>query len=150
MIENKSGLKWELIKVGNGEKPKPGQKVSIHYDIWFGKGTTTSNFNYDKNEYVDVLYDSTNDEKDPFSGPVDFEIGTRTPDDDQYKKGNSIAGLDEALLDMRVGAKRRLHIPSKLAYGKLGGSSFHTFHGYRAPPNCPLDMEIELVSIIGE
>ncbi len=107
MIENKSGLKWELIKVGNGEKPKPGQKVSIHYDIWFGKGTTTSNFNYDKNEYVDVLHDSTNDEQDPFSGPVDFEIGTRTPDDDQYKKGNSIAGLDEALLDMRVGAKRR-------------------------------------------
>ena len=68
MIENKSGLKWELIKVGNGEKPQPGQKVSVHYDIWFGRGTTTSNFNYDKNEYVDVLHDSTNDEKDPFSG----------------------------------------------------------------------------------
>ena len=78
MIENKSGLKWELIKVGNGEKPKPGQKVSIHYDIWFGRGTTTSNFNYDKNEYVDVLYDNTHDENDPFSGPVDFEIGTKS------------------------------------------------------------------------
>lgn len=147
MVENKSGVKWKLIGEGDGKKPKVGQNVSIHYDIWFGEGTTTSNFDYDKNEYVDVLHDCTHDEQDPFHGPVDFVIGERTPDDDQYKKGHSIAGLDEVLLDMKVGEKRQVHIPSKLAYGKLGGSSFHTFHGYRTPPNCPLEMEIEIVNI---
>lgn len=147
MKENKSGLKWELLSEGSGDKPKVGQTVSIHYDIWFGKGTTTSNFNYDKGEYVDIMHDSTRDERDPFHGPMDFKIGEHTPLDDTYKEGQSIPGLDEALLDMKLGEKRRLHIPSKLAYGKLGGSSFHTFHGYRTPPDCPLEMEIELVNI---
>ena len=47
---------------------------------------------------------------------------------------------------MRFGGKSRVLIPSELAYGVEGGSSFHTFHGYRTPPNRDLDMVIELVA----
>jgi len=147
MIINESGLEWEPVKEGTGDVPKTGQMVSVHYDIWFGEGTTTSNFDYDKNEYIDVLHDSTRDEKNPFHGPVNFKIGEHTPLDDTYKKGQSIAGIDEALLDMKVGEIRNLHIPSHLAYGELGGSSFHTFHAYRTPPHSSLKMKIELVKI---
>ena len=48
---------------------------------------------------------------------------------------------------MKVGEVRKIRIPSEKGYGELGGSSFHTFHGYRVPPHCPMDMEIELVEI---
>ena len=48
---------------------------------------------------------------------------------------------------MKVGSKSRLLIPSELAYGIEGGSSFHTFHGYRTPPNRNLDMIVELIEI---
>tara|TARA_Y100001963_G_C6663740_1_gene391754 strand:+ start:106 stop:567 length:462 start_codon:yes stop_codon:yes gene_type:complete len=146
-VINESGLEWELVKEGTGDKPTLGQTTLVHYEIWFGDGVSTSNFDYDKSEYVDVLYDTTRDEKNPFHGPVEFKIGEHTPLDDTYKKGQSIAGLDEALLDMKVGEVRNLHIPSDLAYGELGGSSFHTFHAYRTPPNSPLKMRIELVKI---
>jgi FKBP-type peptidyl-prolyl cis-trans isomerase len=48
---------------------------------------------------------------------------------------------------MKVGGKKRLIIPSDLAYGPEGGSSFHTFHGYRTPPHRNLDLVVELVEI---
>ena len=48
---------------------------------------------------------------------------------------------------MKVGGKRKLHIPAKLAYGELGASSFHTFHGYRTPPNRSMDIIVELIEI---
>ena len=145
-ITTKTGLRMLEVVLGEGERPIKGQTVSIHYEIWFGKGTTTSNFDYDNGKYVDVLYDSTHEDK-PFNGPIDIVIGQRTPEDDTYKKGDSIEGLDEALLDMKVGSKRKLIIPSNMAWGKLGASSFHTFHGFRAPPEMDITITIELVKI---
>jgi hypothetical protein len=34
-----------------------------------------------------------------------------------------------------------------MAYGDLGASSFHAFHGYRTPPNRGLDIIVELMDI---
>jgi len=139
-------LQMKKVHEGEGEKPVVGQTVSAHYEICFSKGTTTSNYDYESEEYVDELCDDTYEDK-PFNGPVDFVIGQETPKDDLYKKGDSIKGFDEAFLDMRVGEKRKLVIPPQLAYGNEGASSFHTFFGYRVPPKTGIRCALELVEI---
>jgi peptidyl-prolyl cis-trans isomerase A (cyclophilin A) len=141
-----SGLRMIGQHDGSGETPTIGDKVSIHYEIWLGEGTTTSNYDYSSEEYVDVMYDSTYEDK-PYSGPIEVVVGQHTPNDDTYTKGDSILGFDEALLEMQVGEKRKLFIPSELAYGELGASSFHNPFGYRIPPNQAISCAIELVEI---
>jgi hypothetical protein len=145
-ITTPSGLVMQILKDGTGHTPKRGDTISAHYIIYLGDGVGTSEYDYEKEEYVGSLIESTYEDK-PFSGPVDFVIGKRTPEDDHYSGGDSLVGLDEAFLDMRVGDKRRVFIPAKLAYGKLGASSFHSFYGYRAPPNADLDIVVEVVNI---
>ena len=145
-LVNDSGLRMVIQKTGEGAKPNLGDKVSIHYEIWLGKGTTSSNYDYGNEEYIDVMYDSTYEEK-PYNGPIDLVIGRYTPIDDTYTKGDSLVGFDEALLEMKIGEKRKLFLPSELAYGELGASSVHNPFGYRIPPNLSLACSIELVEI---
>jgi hypothetical protein len=141
-----SGLRMLLEKTGAGDTPNLGDKVSVHYEIWLGEGTTSSNYDYNNEEYVNVMYDNTYEDK-PFSGPIDIILGRLTPKDDTYSKGDSLLGFDEALLEMKVGEKRKLFIPAELAYGELGASSFHNPFGYRIPPGQPLSCAVELVEI---
>lgn len=65
--------------------------------------------------------------------PVAFQIGV----------GQVIAGWDQGLIGMRVGGKRRLIIPSSLAYGSTGRPPV-------IPPNTPLRFDIDLVAIAGK
>jgi len=142
-------LKMETLKEGSGESPKVGDVVLAHYEIWFGDGVGSSEYDYMNDVYKSNLSDSTYEDK-PFSGPVKFVVGRQTPKDDIYARGDSIKGLDQAFLDMRVGEKRKLFIPHMLAYGEEGASSFHTFHGFRTPPFQDLHMNVELVDILGD
>ena len=142
MITKESGLKIETIIEGEGEHPNVGDTAIIHYILYLGDGVSSSNYNYDDHSYIDELIDSTYE--DPFARPIKIIIGSETAKDGLFTEGNSIKGLDEALLEMKVGSKSRLLIPSELAYGIEGGSSFHTFHGYRTPPNRNLDMIVML------
>ena len=151
-ITTPTGLKMLEVISGTGRTPKFGYTVMMHYEYYLCEGMTSSNFDYDLNRYREdhtVIYDTTYEDK-PFSGPIDITIGKSTPKDDTYIRGDSIEGIDEALLNMKVGSKRKLIIPYCLAYGTEGASSFHTFHGYRVPPNSNLTMTIELVEIKNE
>ena len=145
-----SGLKITILRNGDGESPKMGQTVMMHYELWANEGVTSSLYDYDKKKYVDDISYSTYDEKNPFSGPIPIKIGSSTPKDDIYSKGESIEGLDQALMSMKVGDRWSLVIPAELGYGEEGASSFHTFHGYRAPPNQGIRCNIELVDIMEE
>jgi FKBP-type peptidyl-prolyl cis-trans isomerase 2 len=145
-IIKESGLRMVELVEGTGDIPAIGQRVSVHYEIFFGEGTSTSNYDEESETYVDASYDSTYEEK-PFNGPIDVVIGSYTPKDDIYMRGQSIKGFDEALTEMKVGGKRKLFIPAALAYGAEGASSFHTFFGYRIAPNRDLACTIELVEI---
>jgi FKBP-type peptidyl-prolyl cis-trans isomerase len=51
-----------------------------------------------------------------------------------------IRGMEQGLIGMRVGGKRRLVVPSRLAYGGAGKPP-------KVPPNAPLDFDVELASI---
>lgn len=90
-----SGLEYEIIKEGIGEKPKKGQNVVVHYTGWL-------NDNGQKGK----KFDSSVDRNQPF----EFAVGA----------GYVIKGWDEGVMDMKVGEKRTLIIPGNLAYGPGG------------------------------
>jgi FKBP-type peptidyl-prolyl cis-trans isomerase len=90
-ITTPSGLKYTILKVGKGAKPKQGQNVFVHYT-----GTLTNG----------KKFDSSRDRGEPFS----FKLG----------EGRVIPGWDEALSTMKVGEQRKLTIPPKLGYGAAG------------------------------
>jgi FKBP-type peptidyl-prolyl cis-trans isomerase FkpA len=106
-----SGLEMEDLVVGQGASPKVGQTVVVHYTGWLTDGKK---------------FDSSVDRGQPFR----FPLG----------QGRVIKGWDEGVASMKVGGKRKLTIPSKLAYGDKG------FPG-AIPPNATLVFEVELLSL---
>jgi len=103
------GLKVTDIKVGSGPMAESGSTVAVHYTGWLTDGTK---------------FDSSLDRGQPIS----FAIGS----------GQVIRGWDEGLKGMRVGGKRKLTIPSALAYGAEGRPPV-------IPPDATLVFEVELM-----
>jgi FKBP-type peptidyl-prolyl cis-trans isomerase len=99
------------LKVGKGPAAKAGDTVKVHYTGKLMDGTK---------------FDSSLDRDEPFS----FTLG----------EGGVIKGWDEGVVGMKKGGKRKLVIPSELAYGKRGSPP-------KIPPDAPLTFEIELLSI---
>tara|TARA_B100001123_G_scaffold378482_1_gene446616 strand:- start:542 stop:1372 length:831 start_codon:yes stop_codon:yes gene_type:complete len=86
-----SGLKYIDTIVGDGDSPKVGDKVVVHYTGKLDDGTK---------------FDSSLDRDKPF----EFTIGI----------GQVIKGWDEGVMSMKVGGKRTLTIPPELGYGERG------------------------------
>jgi FKBP-type peptidyl-prolyl cis-trans isomerase len=107
-------LKKEDVKVGNGPAAAKGDKVKVHYT---GRLLKTN-----------LKFDSSVG-KDPF----EFTLG----------EGGVIKGWDQGVVGMKVGGKRKLTIPSDLAYGKKGSPP-------KIPADAPLVFDIELLSIAGK
>jgi len=106
-----SKLKKDEMKAGTGTEAKSGNTVSVHYTGWLVNGTK---------------FDSSVDRGQPFS----FHLG----------KGEVIPGWDQGVQGMKVGGKRRLHIPSSLGYGPNGAPPV-------IPPNATLIFEVELLDV---
>ena len=91
VVTTPSGLQYTDLVVGKGPLPLRGQEVSVHYVGTLENGTQ---------------FDSSRDHGMPFS----FIIG----------RGSVIAGWDEGVMTMHVGGRRKLIVPSHLAYGDKG------------------------------
>lgn len=103
-------LQIQDIEVGIGRACKAGDIVSMHYTGWLINGKK---------------FDSSVDRNEPFV----FKLGT----------GQVITGWDMGIEGMLIGNKRKLTIPSKLAYGEFGAGSI--------PPNATLIFDVELLTI---
>lgn len=107
-----SGLKYIDIKVGTGVQAAKGRMVRIAFIGWVTK--TQLMFDY----------------RDPPS-PLAFHLGRPDP--------MIVRGLDEGVVGMRVGGKRRLIVPAKLGHGSRGTKLI--------PPNAELTYDVELVGV---
>ncbi|HEX9784801.1 MAG TPA: FKBP-type peptidyl-prolyl cis-trans isomerase [Opitutaceae bacterium] len=90
-IEMPSGMRYVVLKEGNGPRPRPRQRLKTLYEGSLLDGT---------------VFDKKLDPADAF----EFIIGAN----------QVIEGWEEAFMDMRVGEKRILIIPYALAYGLRG------------------------------
>ncbi|MSQ00860.1 MAG: FKBP-type peptidyl-prolyl cis-trans isomerase [Myxococcales bacterium] len=106
-----SGMKFFVLRPGTGASPQPGQTVGVHYTGWLTTG---------------VKFDSSVDRGTLFTFPAGV--------------GRVIKGWDEAVLDMKVGEKRQIHVPPALGYGAKGA-------GGVIPPQATLIFDVELVEL---
>ena len=110
-VTTASGLKYQDLKVGDGPSPTIGQTVTAHY---LGRLENENG--------------------------TEFNNSYTTGKPAEFKLGGVIEGWNEGLQTMKVGGKRRLIIPSRLAYGPRGRPP-------AIPPNANLTFEIELLGI---
>ena len=102
----------EDVLVGDGDGATKGSKVAVHYvGVSFSTGEE---------------FDASWNRGQPFK----FQLG----------KGNVIPGWDAGVLGMRVGGRRKLTIPSAMAYGARGA-------GGVIKPHEPLVFVVDLVSV---
>lgn len=109
MNRSTSGLYTLDQQVGTGLEAVAGRRVEVHYSGWFPDGT---------------LFD-TSQGGEPFL----FTLG----------QGRVIQGWEEGIVGMKVGGKRRLILPSDLAYGDRGAGGI--------PPRSVLGFDVELMSV---
>jgi len=128
MVELPSGLKYVITATKDGEKPKVGAKVKVHYAGYFTDGKM-----FDTN-YKDVAmdYQVYSEDRDKQNGytPFDTICGP---------EGRTVAGFKEGLMQMKIGDKAMLFIPAHLAWGAQGS-------GQVIPPNSDVIFEVEIVS----
>ncbi len=100
------------VVVGDGPEATPGAKVTVHYvGVAFRSGDE---------------FDASWNRGDPF----EFRLG----------KGQVIAGWDQGVAGMKVGGRRRLTIPSAMAYGARGA-------GGVIAPHEPLVFVVDLLGV---
>ena len=102
----------EDVVVGEGPEATKGSKVSVHYvGVAFRSG-----------EEFDASWNR--------GQPFQFKLG----------KGQVIPGWDQGVAGMRVGGRRKLTIPSAIAYGARGA-------GGVIKPHEPLVFVVDLLSV---
>lgn len=102
----------EDIVVGEGDEATDGRKVSVHYvGVAFSTG-----------EEFDASWDR--------GQPFEFKLG----------KGQVIPGWDAGVRGMKVGGRRKLTIPSAMAYGARGA-------GGVIKPHEPLVFVVDLLAV---
>jgi FKBP-type peptidyl-prolyl cis-trans isomerase len=113
------GLKYIDLTVGTGAVAHSLNNVTVQYTGWFTDGT---------------MFDSS---RAAGRSPFTFQLGT----------GAVIPGWDEGIAGMKVGGKRKLIIPSALAYGPNGQTDPNT-GAQVIPPDATLVFEVELLKAV--
>ncbi len=107
-----SGLKIAILQEGPGDEAKPGLATDVRYTAWVDGGR---------------IFDSTQQKKALFH----FVLGS----------GDALKGLDEGVVGMKKGERRRLTVPPALGYGEKGMESM------KVPTNATLIYDVDLVGV---
>jgi FKBP-type peptidyl-prolyl cis-trans isomerase len=110
-----SGLMYVVLQDGSGPTPVATDTVKVHYTGWLLTGSKDN--------------------------PFDSSVSRGQPA--EFPLNRVIKGWTEGVALMKVGEKRRLIIPSELAYGKPGRPPV-------IPPDSTLVFDIELLGIQGK
>ncbi|KAL8201816.1 hypothetical protein R6Q57_010963 [Mikania cordata] len=117
MVTTESGLQYKDIKVGSGPTPPIGYQVAANYVAMVPSGQ---------------VFDSSLEKRQVYI----FRVGS----------GQVVKGLDEGILSMKVGGKRRLYVPGSLAFPKgLTSAPGRP----RVAPNSPVVFDVSLEYIPG-
>ena len=114
-ITTDSGMRYLITKEGDGAVPSSGQTVKAHYTGWL------DDFESEKK------FDSSRDRGRPFT----FKVGA----------GQVIRGWDESFGTMKIGERRKIILPSRLAYGDRGAGGI-------IPGGATLYFDVELLGIL--
>ena len=112
------GLRVVDLTVGTGQVAVKGMNAEVQYTGWLTDGT---------------IFDSS---RNPGRTTFTFQIG----------QSQVIGGWDEGIPGIKVGGKRKLIIPSALAYGASGQTDPNT-GATIIPPNATLVFDVELISL---
>lgn len=90
MVSTGTGMRYQVVKAGDGPVIQPGQTVTMEYVLY--------------DIFGDVVYTSEND------GLIKFVVG----------HGGVVTGVDEAVRHLHQGDVARVVVPSHLGYGLVG------------------------------
>ena len=124
-----SGLKIYFTKKGEGIQPKEGDKILMNYAGYLTNGQLFDSNVFENAEKYEMVDDMRKAAGQYVPVPTDYS-----------KDAQLIPGFREGLLQMKVGDKATLFIPSHLAYGSRGIPGV-------IPADSELVFELELVDI---
>ncbi|WP_228852186.1 peptidylprolyl isomerase [Aegicerativicinus sediminis] len=124
-----SGLRYFIIKEGEGPKPNAGASVKLNYEGYYPDGRLFDS-NVKEVETRHGMYNEMKDEREMYS-PMQMSL---TPD------AAMIAGFKEAVNLMKVGDKGYFFLPAHIAFGQKGNGAI--------PPDQPLVFIIEMTEIV--
>lgn len=122
-----SGLQYQIISKGNGQKPANGTPIYVYYAGYFEDGGLFDS-NYEEVNKQYLRFDERRAMQNGYQ-PFPFTAG---------QKQGLITGFIEALEQMSFGDKLIAFIPSQLGYGAAG-------QGGVIPPNANIIFEIEML-----
>lgn len=114
VVKGGDGVEIEELVIGEGRLIESGDEILVHY-VAFVKGSKEA-FENTRDGIGDArLYDRDSDGKRPARDGFRMTLGN----------GTVVPGLDRGLVGTRVGGRRRVSIPSHLAFGSsvVGGQS---------------------------
>lgn len=116
MTRTSTGLYYQDVAVGDSMVAAGGDSITVHYTGWLHNGQQ-----FDTSRGGD---------------PITFAIGV----------GSLIAGWEEGIPGMKLGGKRKLVVPSQLAYGSQGRWDYY-YGRWIIPPDATLVFEVELLGV---
>ncbi|CAM9873880.1 unnamed protein product, partial [Phaeothamnion confervicola] len=119
IVKLPSGASYQEMTVGKGASPKFGDRVAIHYSLYYNAG---------------LEVESTRESSGLAARPFGFTFGTKGG------LGSIPRGLEEAIDGMQVGGRRKITLPGELAFGKAGKVPF-------IPPDATVLFDVSLWSV---
>ena len=113
-----SGVQYQDMAIGSGPSPKLGDRVAVHYSLY----------------YNGLEVESSRDSSGLAARPFGFNWGTQTG------TGAICKGVQLGMEGMQVGGRRKITVPSDLAFGKKGLPPF-------IPPDATVLFDISIWSL---